>query len=392
MKYGVLMHTTTRNLGDEIQSYASARFLPHVDYIVDRENIDAFQSENNEPVAVIMSAWWMWQKWNWPPAECIYPYLTSIHLNQYDIYRNSSPIKNEWVEGIGGDYFRAYGPVGVRDTSSLQYFTERSIDAYFSGCITLTLPKQKKTKDAGKYVCLVDLKPSLEEAARKWLKGSGLEIRVFSHHCDYRESDDSFETRMNKTEEILTQYQNAKFVITRRLHVTLPCLAMEVPVVSVVNMKDEGNSTRWSPYTDWVNYVSEQDFIDGNFDYDYKNPPKNPDKYIETREKLIAGINEFIKEAEALGDKSTAQIKKTTFTEEEARSWQYKLMRQTLTAWLNGSRGMLKKYKQSKTKVNRLQKENEELRALNGMGKREEKKDSFFVHYAKAIKKRLKKR
>ena len=40
MKYGVLMHKTTMNLGDDIQAYASAQFLPHVDYLVERENID----------------------------------------------------------------------------------------------------------------------------------------------------------------------------------------------------------------------------------------------------------------------------------------------------------------------------------------------------------------
>ena len=42
-----------------IQTYASMQHLPSVDYIVERENTDSFHSENNEPVAVIMSAWWM---------------------------------------------------------------------------------------------------------------------------------------------------------------------------------------------------------------------------------------------------------------------------------------------------------------------------------------------
>ena len=65
------MHKTTMNLGDDIQAYASAQFLPQIDYMVQRENIDSFQSEHNEPVGVIMSAWWMWQKWNWPPALCL---------------------------------------------------------------------------------------------------------------------------------------------------------------------------------------------------------------------------------------------------------------------------------------------------------------------------------
>mgnify|MGYP000943183057 CR=1 FL=1 len=69
----------------------------------------------------------------------------------------------------------------------------------------------------------------------------------------------SFEERMAKAEEILTLYQNAKFVITRRLHVTLPCLALETPVLSIVDLKDaEGNGTRWGCYMDTVRCIDNE--------------------------------------------------------------------------------------------------------------------------------------
>ncbi len=193
MHYGVILNKATMNIGDDIQTYASARLLPHVDYILDREHMDSFQSDNHEPVAVIMSAWWMWRKWNWPPSECIIPKLVSMHINNYNIYQNSSPIYNEWVQGIGRKFFQENGPVGVRDKASLDFFQEQGIDSYFSGCITLTLPKQRLTEDAGTYVCLVDLKPSVEKKARELLKDTGLEIRVFTHNCDYRNSKASYE-------------------------------------------------------------------------------------------------------------------------------------------------------------------------------------------------------
>lgn len=45
MKYGLLANVPTQNFGDEIQTYAIKQFLPHVDYIVDRESIDTFRSE-----------------------------------------------------------------------------------------------------------------------------------------------------------------------------------------------------------------------------------------------------------------------------------------------------------------------------------------------------------
>lgn len=387
MKYGVLMHKITMNLGDDIQSYASAQFLPHIDYIVDRENLDTFQSEGNEPVGVIMSAWWMWQKWNWPPAECIIPKMTSMHINQYTIYRKASPIQNEWIQGIGGDYFRAYGPIGCRDEESLNYFRERDVEAYFSGCITLTLPKQKKTPDAGTYVCLVDLNPQLEAAARKWLEGTGLEVRVLTHHCDYRKSDASMEERFGVVEDTLTQYQNAKMVITRRLHVTLPCLAMETPVLAIVDMNDTGNTTRWAPYYKWVHSISENDFKDGKFEYDFNNPLPNKKDYLETRNRLIAEIQEFINSTKTL-NVPLCELKKTLFSEEEARKWQFDLMHWTLDTWLHKNRGLLDDRNNYKRRCRNLEKELENLKSGSGLSKKD---DITFKDWLKSVRARIKK-
>ena len=37
MKYGLLYYKDTVNIGDDIQTYAARRFLPHIDYYIDRE-------------------------------------------------------------------------------------------------------------------------------------------------------------------------------------------------------------------------------------------------------------------------------------------------------------------------------------------------------------------
>ena len=178
MKFGVVIHKPTMNLGDDIQTYAAAKLLPHVDYQIDREYISDFKSENDEPVAVIMNAWWMWKKWNWPPADCIIPKLLSMHINNYGVARKSSPIYAEWAQGCGGEFFKKYGPVGCRDMASLDFFKEQGIDCYFSGCLTLTIPKQEKTEDAGTYVCLVDLNDKIRAKAMEYLKDTGLETKV----------------------------------------------------------------------------------------------------------------------------------------------------------------------------------------------------------------------
>ncbi len=324
------------------------------------------------------------------------PKLVSMHMNNYTIYRKASPIQDEWLQGIGGDFFRANGPVGCRDQTTLDFFTERGFDCYFSGCITLTLPKQKKTADAGTYVCLVDLKPELEAAARAWLKDSGLEIRVMTHHCDYRKSTASMEERFAAVEDTLTQYQNARLVVTRRLHVSLPCLAMETPVLSIVNMNDAGNTSRWAPYYSWVNHVSDKDFIEGNIAYDYQNPPENKKEHLATREALSNSIRSFIEETKDC-TLPIGEVKKTAYTEEEARRWQNELMHWTLEKWLHQNRGLLEERNKFKKKAatleKRLKKENggalpEELTKIKTLEKQLE--DITLKDWAKAYIKRHK--
>lgn len=366
MKYGLIMHKPTTNLGDDIQSYAIKQFLPRVDYYIDRENINAFSPENGEPVATIFAAWWMWQKWNWPPSKYIIPKFVSMHINNYGIKQNSSPITTEWLTGVGKKYFDAYSPVGVRDTTSVEFMKENGVDAYFSGCITLTLPKQPETPDKGKYVVIADLRPELKKKAYEWLKDSGLEIREVSHKYSYRkDTDATMEERLEKAESILSLYSNAKFVITRRLHVTLPCLAMEVPVISIVNLKSAGNYTRWAPYSDWVNYISEQDFLSGNFDYDVNDPPKNKTDYLPTRNALIADIKSFIEDMEKFGDAPLSDVSKLDYSDEEEKDWRLDFMRNTLEKWLYENRKLLKKSKKQESSFKQLQKQVKKLQDEN---------------------------
>ena len=80
MKYGLLVNEMNENIGDDIQAYAEAQFLPRVDVMVDRENLDKFvYGDGTEPVALIMGAWFMWKKYNWPPARQIVPLNVGYH-------------------------------------------------------------------------------------------------------------------------------------------------------------------------------------------------------------------------------------------------------------------------------------------------------------------------
>lgn len=361
MRFGLLVNKWCRNLGDDIQSYAQAQFLPQVDYLVDRETIDTFTSEGHEKVAAIMGAWWMGRRWRFPPSDDVWPLLTSMHINTETLKFNGGtvtrgPLADEHLTGIGGDYFKAYGPVGTRDMHSLALLKKHGIDAYFSGCTTLTLPKQKRLDIQREYACLVDLPPEVEKKAKKLLIQAGLEVKVMTHQRATRRTEEEasdWHFRAREVEELLTAYQNAKCVITRRLHVSLPCLAMEVPVLCVHDKEDQ----RFEPYNEWLHMVSPQEFLAGDYDYNFQNPKPNKTTYLEKRRELCERMSTFVAEAAAV----TSPASKTTYTEQEKHDWQYALMREALDKWTVLSRRIAGQEYRMDRDLQKLRAENKRL-------------------------------
>ena len=47
MKYGIVYYKDTANLGDDILTYAGTKFLPHIDYYIDRQWIYLFLMKKN---------------------------------------------------------------------------------------------------------------------------------------------------------------------------------------------------------------------------------------------------------------------------------------------------------------------------------------------------------
>ena len=98
MKYGILLNKNNLNIGDDIQAYATAQFYPKVDYFIDRENMLNFKTDDDKPVAVIMNAWYMWKKWNWPPSKYIYPLFVGFHYADHQLAKQpGSPLKYEFL-------------------------------------------------------------------------------------------------------------------------------------------------------------------------------------------------------------------------------------------------------------------------------------------------------
>ena len=325
------MHKPTTNWGDDIQSYAIKQFLPHVDYIINREKINSFKSKDEKPVAVIMAAWWMWHKWNWPPSKYVLPYFTGFHYSDNKAAKQAGcPANFLFLTGLGGEYMNTYGPVGCRDYFTRDNLRAQGVNAEFSGCITLTLPEQKRIKPEKEYVCIVDVAKSVEDKIRKQLEGTDIEIKKITHNLGKDHPKKSWKQRMDEVEELLTIYQNAKCVVTRRLHCALPCLAMGVPTLLAIHTLE---SIRFIPYYDWLNCCLPKQFASGEYEYDVTNPPANPTAHIETRKKLINSVKEFVNYAESLGDVSADEVNKFKKSERTIARWRNKNMKKTSRMW-----------------------------------------------------------
>lgn len=353
MKYGLLVNKNNQNIGDDIQAYAEAQFLPRVDIQVDRENLDTFRyGDGTEPVALIMGAWFMWYKYKWPPAKQIFPLNVGYHNfdRNKNVLESSSyalPIWHEHFGGIGGQWFKDYGPVGCRDEYTMGVLEECGIPNYFSGCVTLTLPKQKETPDKGTYIVLVDLNPDVEKKVRE-LAGDRFEIRTMTHSTpNIKEA--TWEERAARVEEFLTVYQNAAYVVTRRLHVALPCLAMETPVM-VIQSVAMNDPHRFDPYRKWLHYCRNTTFLKQGYpDFDFAGgTTKNKTDYLETRETLTKTMRDWVQYCEDHKDEPASFFDRTTYTDEECMAWQHGMMRDALRRAHVESKKMQKAYKDLK--------------------------------------------
>ena len=147
-----------------------------------------------------------------------------------------------------------------------------------------------------------------------------------------------------------------------------------------------------------MNHIPDKEFINGNISFDYHNPPENKKEHLPTREALTAEISQFIEETKDCA-LPIDQIKKTSYTEQEARIWQNKLMHWTLEKWLHQNRGLLEERNKFKKKAavleKRLKNQNggtlpEEVAKIQKLEKQLE--DVTLKDWAKACMKRHKKK
>ena len=294
MKYGLLEYATA-NMGDEIQSVAAEQFLPRVDAFLQRDFLHDVRSD--EDIAVVMNGWFTRHPENWPPSSALAPLFVSFHIAEAVVEPMTTP------DAIA--YFREHEPIGCRDYHTRDLLAEHGVDAYFSGCLTLTLTSDVDDADRqGVYVvdgddAVVRNLPSdhrdraefvthrydvtalermdgvadrLGDRTRRLLR----RLRVDDAYVRMKErvwashADEQFAGARDR----LAKYAAAELVVTSRLHAALPCVAFGTPVLLVHENLDD---PRFGGHLDYLSHCSVEEFVERDGEIDWADVYDVPD-------------------------------------------------------------------------------------------------------------------
>jgi glycosyltransferase involved in cell wall biosynthesis len=138
------------------------------------------------------------------------------------------------------DKMRPFQPIGCRDRSTRAFIRSVGLDAYFSGCLTLTFPKRRARPENGKAF-LVDVPYAVGEAMPHALQvRADKSITHFHYFHTYPVTEEESAHYEEKARYILRRYEEeAELVVTSRIHAALPCIAMGIPVVFVTDKSEE---------------------------------------------------------------------------------------------------------------------------------------------------------
>jgi hypothetical protein len=279
-----MYYSDTGNLGDEIQSIAARQFFPTVDHWIDREHLHEFYPPNDEGVSIVLNGWFMHHAENWPPAPNILPLLISFHISTWRGGGVGLCAKDVFLEKPFAKYLQAFGPVGARDYGTLRLLRDAGIDSYFSGCLSMTLPRPS-VQSRPDLLVLNDVSAEVHAFVGRNTKR---EI-VATAHGNFAPRDRV--RRFEEAERLIQVYATASCVITSRIHCALPCLALGTPVLLLHDGHDEN---RLGAGLEFVAHCTESEFMSGEVDFYLNDPKPNPETFRPYRNALIRSVQEFV--------------------------------------------------------------------------------------------------
>lgn len=327
------------NIGDYIQALASSQFYPRLDGFLDRD--EDLKDYDGEKCKMIMNGWYMHNPTNWPPSSKIDPLFVAFHLNPL--------AQKELTSTQSIFYFKSHQPIGCRDKRTTSLLKSYGVNAYFSGCMTLTLGLryQKKISDGSVYFVDPTVNISINKlqklyiVATSWAKHPRVCYSIFNKEGAFREIHNkrrilevakfvldysklfplevlknarftshqstyyyvTFKTdddRFQEAKRLVEAYSKASLVITSRIHCALPCLGIGTPVIYTSLEGDNFLSTsRLDGLLDLFNVVKCSKFglepmFECKLPINIANRPSNKTTWMPLAKSLIERCLDFI--------------------------------------------------------------------------------------------------
>lgn len=133
------------------------------------------------------------------------------------------------------EYLKKYEPILCRDEFTAATLKHYNIEAYISGCMTLTLPRRENILHA-KKIFFVDTPEQLDRFVPMNLKSKIHKLSQIISLDNILKNENSTDVIEQEAKKRLKLYkEEAELVVTSRLHVLCPCIAMGIPVIAVRN-------------------------------------------------------------------------------------------------------------------------------------------------------------
>ena len=282
--YGLMIYNYHyyQNIGDYIQSLAALQYLPKncKPYLVDRNRIQYYNGPN---VKLIMNSWNKIVGGTKYISDKINPIFLSYHINKPKI------LPRIYLQDLEN-----YAPIGCRDTHTRDKLIKYGIKAYFSSCLTTTLDidyaakKRERTND----IIFTDFKFGFYSQADDYIRSlKSYNFNNITNITHYFKKKLSEIGRFKLAKKLLDKYARAKLVITTRLHVSLPCLALNTPVI-LVNKKFD---IRFSGLYKFLNTIgrNEENKFEIKVNVDNKGFVYNSKEYLKYSIKLKEALKNF---------------------------------------------------------------------------------------------------
>lgn len=209
MKFALLSYANARNIGDSIQSLAVAQHVDQDHGFVERDFLNRYEGG---PAVVVMNGWFSHEPQNWPPAPAIKPIFFGFHMAP-----ETAP-----AYGRHAAYLKQHEPIGCRDRTTVEIIRSWGVEAYLSGCATMTFPRRTAEPKEPRLI-LVD------QTRRHFPRPQRRGYVELEHLLDFYPSA---ATRLAMARDLLDFYRDeAGMVVTRRIHCAMPCAAMGIPVL-----------------------------------------------------------------------------------------------------------------------------------------------------------------